>query len=498
MKKIIKLTFLTALLIITAVSCDLDRYPFDQIEQSQAFKTVEDATSFRNGLYSDLRGRLDGIYMFSTDVQADMLNASIDFGNRNGFPHRWTGFLSGDYTISNVWLGYYRALVDVNNLINNIALIEVEDAEEQETLDVYTGEAHLLRAYYYHQLVLRFAKDYEPATASTDLGVPLVFEFDVTLLPERATVDAVYQQILSDINEAKTRLASVSGFQDAGILTYDAAIALEARVRLCMHDYTGAVALANSLIDAGAYPLITNEAGLKTMWQDDESTEVIFQLPLSAPDELANANVIYLGYQAALDRYSPDFIPQQWVVDMYDDTDIRKNVYLEQKLVVMQGFDYPDIWLVNKYPGNPLLFTAATTNYQQMPKVFRIAEMYLISAEAAAQSTSTEGDALNTLNDLRTARGIAPLTGLTGTDLMDAIKEERTRELLCEGTRLDDLKRWHMGFSRSTPQNLDIIERGSDYDEKTVTADDDKFVWGIPANDITANPNIADQQNPGW
>ncbi len=499
MKNIIKLTFLTAVLIITAVSCELDRYPFDQIEQSQAFRTVDDATSFRNGLYSDLRDRLNGIYMFSTDVQADMLNATLDFGNRNGFPHRWTGFLADDYTIRDVWRGYYSALVNVNSLINNINMIEAEDEDEQQTLDVYLGEAYLFRAYYYNQLVLRFAKDYEPSTAGTDLGVPLVLDFDVTLLPERATVEAVYQQILSDISNAKTNLSSVSGSQSAGYLTYDAAIALEAQVRLCMHDYTGAMTAANSLIDPGAYPLITTEPGLRTMWENDESTEVIFQLPLSAPTELLdNTNSIYLRYQSSLDKYAPDFVPQQWVIDMYEDIDIRKNVYLEQKPVIIQGMDYPDIWLINKYPGNPALFIEASTNYQQMPKVFRIAEMYLISAEAAAQNTATEGDALNTLNDLRDARGIAPLTGLTGTDLMDAIKEERTREMLCEGTRLDDLKRWHMGFSRSTPQNLNFIERGTDYDEKTVTADDDKFVWGIPTNDITTNPNIEDQQNQGW
>lgn len=498
MKKLAKYTILTTLLINIVVSCELDRYPFDQIEQSQAFKTADDAASLRNGLYSDLREMLNGIYMYTTDVQADMLNATLDFGNRNGFPHRWTGFLADNYTIRDTWRGYYSELVNVNNLINNIGLIETEDASEQADLDIYLGEAHLLRAFYYHQLVLRFAKDYEPSTADTDLGVPLVLDFDVTLLPVRATVEAVYQQIMSDINEAKTYLAPVSGFANADRLTYDAAVALEARVRLCMHDYAGAVAAANLLINAGAYPLITDATELKAMWRDDESTEVIFQFPLSAPNELGNTNAIYLRYQAALDKYAPDFVPQQWVIDMYEDVDIRKNVYLEQKPVIIQGIDYPGIWLINKYPGNPDLFEAATTNYQQQPKVFRVAEMYLISAEAAAQNPATEGDALSTLNELRLARGLNALTGLTGTALMDAIKEERTREMLCEGTRLDDLKRWHMGFSRSTPQNMDLIETGPDYEQKTVTADDDKFVWGIPQNDITTNPNLAGQQNPGW
>ncbi len=496
MKNIFKLSLI--LILFTAVSCDLDRYPFNQIEQSQAFQTVDDADALRNGLYANLRGRLHGIYMFSTDVQADLLNASLDYGNRNGAPHKWTTFLSDDYTIRDTWSGYYSALVNVNNLIENIDKIETESANEDALLDQYLGEAYLLRAYYYHELVKRFAKDYEPGSASSDLGVPLVLTFDVALLPERATVEAVYQQIISDINEAKTLLSDVAGEQDAGRLTIDAVIALEARVKLCMHDYPGAASAANSLINSSTYQLISDESEFRNMWVNDMSTEVIFQFPLSAPNELGNVNDIYLRYNADLDNYSPDFIPQEWVIDLYDDSDIRKNVYLEKKLVYIQGTEYEDIYCVNKYPGNPELWTGANTNYQQKPKVFRLAEMFLISAEAQAQEGGSDAAALAVLNELRLARGVESYGNLSGSALMEAIKAERNRELLFEGTRLDDLKRWNMGFERKTPQNMDLIITGADFNQKEVSADHPKFVWGIPQNDITTNPNIADQQNQGW
>lgn len=498
MKKIIKLSFLTALLMIAVVSCELDRYPFDSIEKSQALKTVDDARTLTNGLYAQLRGRIHGIFTYSTDIQSDLLNATLDYGNRNGFPHRWEGFLADDYTIRDTWRTQYNALININNLINNISSVEVENADEQAELDVYLGEAHLLRAFYYHRLVIRFAKDYEPSTAASDLGVPLILEFDVTLQPERSTIEDVYQQILSDIEDAKTYLNDVEGFPDANSLTYDAAVALEARVSLYMHDYAGALTAANSLITPDVYPLINNAADLQAMWVNDISTEVIFLFPKSAPNELGNANNVYLRYQPDLDRFQPDWVPQQWVIDMYENLDIRKNVYLEQKNINIQGTDYDDIWCINKYSGNPALFTGANSNYQQKPKVFRIAEMYLISAEAAAQSPATEGDALATLNALRTARGATAHVGLTGSDLMDAVKEEWTREMLLEGVRLENLKRWHMGFTRTAPQNTAFILTGPNYDEKTVEPDADKFVWAIPQNDITTNPNIADQQNPGW
>lgn len=500
MKSIIKILSLTLVIAVTTVSCDLNRYPYDAIEQSQAFMTLKDAATFNNGTYSSLRGRVYGLYMFSTDVQADQLNATLDYGNRNGFPHKWNGFLADDYTIRDTWRYQYNTITNLNNVINNFGKIPIADTTEQGTMDKYLGETYLMRAYLYHQLVQRFAKDYEPATAATDLGVPIVLTFDVTLKPSRSTVEQVYQQILSDIDQAATLLHASPGSQNATKINKDCVKALRARVYLCMHNWTGAAATANLLISSGTYPLITSAAAFKNMWVTDGGSETIFQLFASLPSELGNANSIYLGLNTQTNKYTPDFVPQQWVIDQYEATDIRKAAYLEQKPLYIQGVDYPGVYLINKYPGNPSLYTAPNTNYQHKPKIFRIAEMYLISAEAAAQTPATEAGALTTLNLLRAARGASALAGLTGTALMDAIKAERTRELLCEGFRLDDLKRWKMGVTRLAPQNTAFLSNSplTDFYTKIVPAGDDKFVWGIPTNDLTTNPNLAGQQNTGW
>ena len=495
-----------AVVLLTAMSaCDLNKYPYDSFEQSQSFVTVKDATTLSTGFYGNFRANVNGIYTYTSDVQGDQLNATLDFGNRNGAPHKWTTFLADDYNIRDVWAGYYNALIGVNNFLNNVDKISTDNAvatvkaSNIALISKYKGEAHLLRAFYFHQLVLKWAKAYSPASAATDLGIPIVLTFDFLVKPKRATVAEVYTQILSDIAQAKTLLAAVPGSQSSIKLTIDCAVALEARVALCMQQWPLAISSANSLIASGKYPLITTVTALKTMWVNDVSSEVILQLFASTNNELSNAaniNSIYLGFVSAKNWYTPDFVPEQWVVDLYDNTDIRKAVYLEKKLLRIQGFSYPDIYCINKFPGNPALFTAATTNYQQMPKVFRVAEMYLISAEAAAQTPATEAAALITLNQLRTSRGIAALTGLSGTVLMNAVKDERTREMLCEGTRLDDLKRWKMGFTRSAPQNSILAISGADFTKKTVLATDNKFVWGIPANDITINSNLS--QNLGW
>ena len=488
---------ITALLSLGACNKQLDLFPSGSIELSQGFKSVKDAAAWNNGLYSDLRGRVYGSYTISQSVQADQLNATLDYGNRNGSPHRWgQSFLADDGALSTAWAGYYSALKNVNLTIQNFPTIPTASAAEVATMNKYMGDAYLVRAYYYSELIIRFAKPYEPATAATDLGVPLVLTYSINDQPARATVKQVYDQILADIAKAKT-LITTNGSQGASSFNKDVVSALEARVRLNMQDWTGAMAAANSVINT-TYPLLNTSAGLSSMWTNDLGTEVIFQSLLTAPNELSNTNNIYLGLNTGNGKYTPDFLPTQTVLNMYESTDRRKSVYFSIFPVLIQGVNYSTIYLVNKFPGNPALFTTGgVTNYQNKPKIFRVAEQYLIYAEAAQRAGgANEALALTTLNQLRVARGVAALAGLTGTTLQQAIRDERTRELAFEGFRLWDLKRWHLGFTRGTPQNLSLIQQGSNFNLLTVPADDPKFTWGIPTNDININKNLV--QNPGW
>ena len=502
MKKLLIKNMVAFAAILSLGSCEkkLDLYPYNSIELSQSFKTVKDAATWNTGLYADLRGRTYGSYNISQDVQADQLNASLDFGNRNGNPHRWgTSFLAGDGALSGSWQGYYFALRNINTCIAGYETIKTSTAAEATTLKKYKGDAYLARAHYYSELILRFAKAYDKATAATDLGVPLVLEFNINARPASATVQKVYDQILSDIATAKLNLAGSAGTPGATRFTIDVATALEARVRLHMQDWTGAMAAANTIITANKYPLLNTLTNLKNMWTNDLATEVIFQSAVVKQTEQAPTNSIYLGFNGATGKFTPDFIPTVDFVNLYDAADLRKSVYLKQLPVIVQGVNYPNLWCVNKFPGNPALFTSTYTNYQHAPKVFRSAEQYLIYAEAAANAGgANEALALSTLNKLRTARGLTALSGLTGAALMTEIRDERTRELAFEGFRLFDLKRWKLGFTRGTPQNLGAINTtpSTSYHQINVAAGNSQFVWGIPTYEININTNLV--QNPGW
>jgi hypothetical protein len=307
-------------------------------------------------------------------------------------------------------------------------------------------------------------------------------------------VKAVYDQVVSDLEQAKTLLAGVTGVQGSTRFTIDAVRALEARVRLDMQDWAGAKAAADFVIATGKYPLISTQAAYTAYWHTDTKQEDIMQLFVANTTETPNTSGIYLGYSTATSKFRPDFIPSQWVIDKYAATDIRKATYFQSKAVDFTT-GAGTLTLVNKYPGNPTLFTGTVTNYQHAPKFLRIAEMYLISAEAGARGTG-DADGLVKLNALRRSRGLTDLTGLADAALFAEVKEERFRELAFEGYRLWDLKRWHEGFTRSAPQNTNFLTTGTGYTTLTVAADSPKFLWALPSNDVTINPNLV--QNPGW
>ena len=72
----------------------------------------------------------------------------------------------------------------------------------------------------------------------------------------------------------------------------------------------------------------------------------------------------------------------------------------------------------------------------------------------------------------------------------------RVRERDGEGHRMNDLKRWHMGFTRSAGQDPDLVQPGENYASCSREADDPFFLWPIPTDEVQANPQI--EQNPAY
>ena len=188
MKKII-IGLVGAVLTLTAItSCKkLDLVPYDAVDINTGFKTLQDAKYWNTGLYSAFRARNYGTFTTIQETQADQLNASLDFGNRGGAAHRWGTFLQAN-DVAGPYQSYYSGLSNVNIMIKGFETITVTAGAQTDSLNTYKADARMARAFYLHQLVLRYGKAYNPATAATDLAVPLVTEFDILAKPARATV----------------------------------------------------------------------------------------------------------------------------------------------------------------------------------------------------------------------------------------------------------------------------------------------------------------------
>ncbi|HZH54783.1 MAG TPA: RagB/SusD family nutrient uptake outer membrane protein, partial [Sphingobacteriaceae bacterium] len=142
----------------------------------------------------------------------------------------------------------------------------------------------------------------------------------------------------------------------------------------------------------------------------------------------------------------------------------------------------------------------------------RVAEQYLIEAEAAAK-TNAEGEAIQILEALITTRDPNySAAGLTGQALLDEIYLQRRIELWGEGRALLDMKRLQTGLNRPTGDgnhngwdlineenkalNFNVPATGAT-NAITIPDKDPRFLWRIPQNEIDANKNLTDaDQNP--
>lgn len=494
MKKIILI-----FLVLTGLglgSCDMDKYPYNAIATDEALQSINDFTSVRNGCYYYTRYFFTGTYVLQPEIQCDAVHAFVDYSNVYGSIYVWN-FTSGDV---GQWQGFYQ-IINLTNLLieKGESMMETFVPSEQITLKQYLGEAYFLRALAYEELAVRFCKAYNPSTANTDLGVSIVLTYSPSgqssSYPARSTMAATYEQINSDLTKAASYLA-VSQNSSIAYGTADAVTALKARVALQMQDYTTAATTAESLINSGKYPLVSTYDDMKKMWVNDESKETIFQ-PVMSKTELGNSNGQYLiDASGSGTKISPMFIPSKEILDLYDQVnDIRFPVYFKKESVTASTGE-TKLYICTKYPGNPALWTGST-NMTNMPKVLRIAEMYLIAAEAYSHTDATKASAM--LNALKSKR-IANYAGgaYTGARLTTEIREERQREFYMEGYRLWDLKRYGEGVKRGTPQNPDFVYLNGNSTTTNLVkeAGDFRFVWPIPHEECAANPQM--QQNPGY
>lgn len=487
-------------------SCEMDLKPYNAISEKEALTSVTDFKNQRVGLYSILRRCVAGASMNLSEFQADNFNAVVGFSNTYGDMYRWQ-FTANTGEFDNIYASYQIMIGRANFILTNKEQLDLNTigSEDSTVVEKIIGEAHFFRAFCIYQLAQYFCAPYDAATASqpnTGVSYKLIYSpsSDASTYPGRYSMEQTYLQIAKDLEEAKARI-KVDGVMASSYVTKDVITAFEARIALSKKDYPTAANKAKELIESGTYTLCNGEDALVDMWMNDGGTEAIMQIPVPSKDELPAQNgVRFLPYQ---DGSVPDYLPTQEFVDLFESDDVRSKVYFTSLNLQTTNGANGSVVAFNKFTDKSGLWEAIgkieDARFCSEPKLFRIAEMYLIAAEAYAMNNQlTEGTKY--LNDLKKTRidNYNDNQFASVTALMTEVKAERRRELAGEGFRLLDLKRWNEGVVRGEPQNMDFcLFPGSSITTNLVrVAGDLRMTWPIPQSEMDANPQI--KQNAGY
>lgn len=502
-----KIYLLLALAVGLVSSCDMDTEPYGSIPEEEALMTPDDFTSMRNGLYSGLRSSVGGNTFYTPiEAQSDEFHALVGNSNTFGDMYRW------DFTPQNSYVdavyGNYQAVIARANFIiqgyNSCDFSDTStfDDEGMAAARAAKGDAYFARAYCIFMLSQYFCADYEESTAdNANSGVSYRLDYapssDPSTYPARKTLNETYAQIEEDLDSAALYITT-AGAISSDRITVDAITALRARAALAKDDYPNAASYAASLVDGGNYILASSVSDLTDLWANDGGMETILQLTIGSTSQLVSGSGTY--YQPVDHDYT-DFVPTQTVIDLYDANDYRRTAYFNTLNIVTTTGISGTVYGFNKFPLETRLYQASpSTDTRSViePKVFRIAEMYLIAAEAYAQDDDLTRAAyyLNELERNR-IRGYQDQTFASRDAIMQEIRDERLREMIGEGTRIFDIKRWHIAMERGEAQNESLcLTPGSTTTSLTRPADSDRMTWPIPQNEIDLTDRIV--QNPGY
>jgi len=377
---------------------------------------------------------------------------------------------SGSYKDDEGWNAMYNTAVYANTIINEIG--NCTDGTEDEHNEL-TAEAKVHRADAYLMLVNQYAKPYNKATAATDPGVPLVTTQDTEQSLKRASVQAVYDQIIKDLTEALPYLPSTQDYTT--MPTKASAYGELARTYLLMGDYENASAAAdNALQERSALNDMSNMTG-----------------PVDGsfyPNPLDDPEILLLKM--------PTQSNSQWGCTMLRLSDDLLSLLGEKdkryQLFTASVEDYASTY----YDDGGRLFYYDCVMYLSYYNCRNIGpsvpEMMLIKAEYYARNNQP-AEAMRLVNDLRKTRFAAEdyeeLTANTADDALKAVIDERHREFFCRNLRWYDMRRLKddARFAKTYTRQWG----GQTY---TLTPESNRYVLPIPAYQIVLNPEI--EQNP--
>lgn len=456
-----KYILIFSLLILTASCSKLDLTPTDSISPDKAYRNLNDINMGLLGAYA--LTDYTPISISSTVSDENTFPTENTVGNSDAF--RWL-YNAGSGSVTSLYYDYYRAIDRVNRTIAGLDALTFT-AAETPTATRYRGELLALRAFFHFELLRHYASSYQTGA----LGIPYM-EASAIGYPARDKFEVVITKAKNDLSAAKALIPTT--FTDKTRITRNAVAAIQARVALYEKNWADAITYSTEVINA--VPLAT-KAQFPGLWTDANDSEVIWKLKRVGTTD-TRVGDFYFRQTGGIVLYAPSF---KLIATFDQANDLRFPAYIK--------FDATRTGIKSQYLVNKYIGGTATAPGLTDIKVFRAGEMYLIRAEAKAEST---GDAAADLNLLRDAR-INNYTSETFANkiaLIDAVIAERFKELAFEGHRFFDLKRRGLAVQRIA---ADAVNASGAI---TLLPTQAQYALPIPATEISVNKNTV--QNPNY
>lgn len=425
----------------------------DSLSNSRIIKYTTDYQDLLNNT-----GVLEYTYLYplfsSDDVSIDNTTLQNALLSQQYLTYEWADTRLGATDVDVDWERFYKQIYICNQVTDGVMGSDGGTTDQKNTI---MASAKVFRAYAYLTLVNIYAPPYNAATAATDLGLPLLTTSSLVTSLKRASVAAVYVQIVKDLTEALPYLPNLPTYNSDP--SKAAAYALLAEASLNMRNFTDAGTYANQVL---------------TLQSTLVDLNTYASAPSTLPKKLADPEIIFSkligGTAYTTATLSSDLLT------LLGTNDLRYTLFTGNATPATYGRIYYRQNYTNQgvYAGP------------------NVPEMMLIKAESAARS----GDittAVSTLNILRKKRiktaSYADITAASAADALTLVINERRRELFGRGFRWFDMRRLNQdaAFAKTYTRTF----KGTTY---TLAPNSNRYTYAIGAYYISLNPEI--EQNP--
>ncbi|WP_072317441.1 RagB/SusD family nutrient uptake outer membrane protein [Sinomicrobium oceani] len=525
-------------------SCDdyLDTTPTDRISDLVIWENEKNVQLYVNGFYPyiDRYGQFGGA-QFNGSLTEGLTDTfkygSYVPGSKAGDANRYVftpEVIGPTSNLLDVWSETYERIRRVNEFLVGLEQYSVFD---EETNDLYRGQARFFRAFLYFQL----AKRHDGVILYTDMNL----QKDKPL----STAAETWDLIADDLDFAASVLPEAGAWpaSETGRVTKGAAWALKSRAMLYAERWQEAKDAADEVINSPHYALTDN---YEDSWKGGNSESILeYNYLLNDPNhsfdkdyatygEIENQGGSGTPTQEMVESYeNKSGMTVNWapwhgntsVVPPYEDLDPRFHA-----TIIYPGSEWQGKTMTNSVEGENGRYMAyreqtyaqgrTTTGYYlkklrdpentdliTIPSTqawveIRLAEVYLNRAEANYRLGKSD-DAMADINAVRSRPGIAmpAKTGLTGANLFEAIRKERKVELAYEGHLYWDMRRWklaHTAYQNYRVHGFRVTGIPGALNFEYVDADlEDRiflqrtYILPIPYNEL-ANNSAIEQYDP--